>query len=234
MIGVFAGNIGDVQNLVNNVKVLKTSTFGQSVIKTCSLNNKNIIIAGTGYGKANIGSCFGYIYANCPLKSVICVGNCGAIRNNNINLNTIAISTGSTQFDVNFSAIGYPSPLIPGLSIANYISNDNLSKLAQISSHLRSCNYNEGLFASGDQFVADNTLSQSIASNYGATFIDNETGVLGELCCINRISFVAVKGISNYADKNAAEEYHNNKKRCNCISSEIANTMLNLITKSVC
>lgn len=236
MIGVFAGNINDVNALLNNVKVIKTSTFGQSVIKQCTLNNKNILVGGTGYGKANIGSCFGYVCANCPINTLICVGNCGALRNysNNINLNNIAISTSSSQFDVDFSDIGYPSPLIPGLNIANYSSNDNLIKLAQISSHLRNIDYDDGLFASGDQFVASDTLSRSIAETYNAQFVDNESGVLGELCCINRISFVSVKGISNYAEDNASEEYHNNKKRSNCLASEVVSTMLNLITKSGC
>ncbi len=236
MINIFAGNINDAQPLLNNVKIIKSSMFHQAIIKQCVFNNKNILVCGTGYGKANIGSCFGHVCSICPINTLICLGNCGAIRNcsNNANINNVAISTSTTQFDVDFSALGYPSPLIPGLNIAHYSSSDKLIKLAEISSHLRNINYNDGLFASGDQFVADNILSESISQNYNAQFIDNESGVLGELCCIAKIPFVSIKGISNYADNNASEDYQNNKRRANCTANEVVCTMLNLMTKSTC
>jgi len=232
MIGVFAGDISELSNLINNIKIINSTTWGEATIKTGLINCKRITFCGCGFGKANVSAALGYILARCPLSSVICTGNCAQTDSANACFNSIAIATNSTQFDVDFSAIGYPSPLIPGLPIAKFQSNSDLIRLAQISSHLRNFNYSDGTIASGDTFVANDTLSKSIQENFNSSFIDNEAGPLSEICFINKIPFVCVKGVSNFANDTASVDYNNNLTQSNENANKVVNTMLTLMTKS--
>ena len=71
-------------------------------------------------------------------------------------------------------------------------------------------------------FVCNNNLANSIRREYNAGAVDVESGVVGQFAYQNKIPYVGVKVISNFAYNNAIRQYNLYEEEAILTSQKIA------------
>ena len=230
MIGIFADDITTAQVLLGKVTILSSFTVGKTIVYEAKINAGDIfLIVISGYGKAQTAFAFAYAQQR-NVNKIIGIGNCGSLKLCYTSLGDIAISTSSIQYDVDYSRLGYPKTLVPGLEQSIYISDDDLIDLAKSKCVSKGYDYYLTKFGSGDQFVASAKISKELRCKYDVEAVENEAGVVGELAYLLNIPYVFVKGVSNFADYNAPYMYDDYKAMADERSNNIAYEMLLSLT----
>ena len=166
---------------------------------------------------------------NYPITSIIGIGNT-ATTHNSIKLNDIAVVTSSFEYDVNFTALGYPFNFIPALQTIYCNCNQEYIKqvLAITSSFPNQTHL--GIIGSSNQFIASNYCCKQIKCKTKIDFIDTESAPINEIAFLYNLPSVIVKGISNHASNNATNEYLCNKEKSNNLSFTVAINLIEQLT----
>ena len=78
-----------------------------------------------------------------------------------------------------------------------------------------------GTIASGDTFIASNTLKQELNCQFDAICGEMEGGAIGHACAANGIPFAVIRSISDGGDENSLIDYPTFKEIAASISTGI-------------
>lgn len=231
MVAIVSESINSVQSLIEEVTILSSFTKGQAIIYQAQINSGDVfLIVVTGVGKANTALSLGLALMEYDVDNIIASGSCGSLKLCSTSLGSIAISKSSIQFDVDYSKLGYPKTLIPELSEFEYEANESLVLLAKNSAISSGCDEFIAKYSSGDHFVASARTSYILKCRYGVAAVDSSSGTCGQIAMLNRIPYVCVKGVSNFADFNAPSMYEEYKSMASKKANKVVYTMLKSLT----
>lgn len=173
-----------------------------------TLEGKNVVIVRSGIGKVNAAVCTQILADDFGVEVVINTGIAGSL-NNDINIGDIVISTDLIHHDMDAVAFGYPKGQIPQMDKFSFQSDSALRSLAVKA--CREVNPDiqvfEGRIASGDQFVADQSVKDFIVSEFGAYAVEMEGAAIAQAASLNKIPFLVIRAISDKADGSAHVDY---------------------------
>lgn len=196
-----------VNDLLEGLKYEKIyDSKGMSLYKT-KYNNHEFIIITNGYGKINIASSLRYLIDNYKINVIINVGTVGSTCDTNTVFSAI-IPNNCLEFDVDFTPLGYSEALIPLMDKGIYNTNNDLTECLNKASQMCGINYVNNLIATGDMFVCNNSLTNSIRREYNVGGVDCECATTGHFCYVNDIPFACIKVVSNLSGTNAAKQYN--------------------------
>lgn len=214
-----------INNLVEKFDYTKKGIINKVGIYNCTYNNHQFLIATTGYGKVNITNALRYLCDNYDIKVIVQIGTAGSISDANDIFNAVVFCN-SLQYDVDFSPLGYSPSIFPNELCGIYPTNNDLRECMQRSCITCGVNYTNDLIASGDMFVCNNNLANSIRREYNAGAVDVESAVLGQFAYQNNIAYVGVKVISNFAYNNSVKQYKLYEEEAISISEKIASKFI--------
>ncbi len=81
--------------------------------------------------------------------------------------------------------------------------------------------------ASGDIFVADRMLKQSIFHDFGAAAVEMEGAAIAQTAAYAGIPFVVLRAISDCADGEAAESFETFEKQTAALSCAVIQNLIN-------
>lgn len=196
-----------VSNLISKFEHTKKDAINDVSLYNCVYNEHQFLIATTGYGKVNIANALRFLCDNYDVKVITEIGTAGSISDAN-DIFSAVVFNNSLQFDVDFSPNGYSPGVFPNMVKGIYPTNSDLKECMQRSCLACGVNYTNDLIASGDMFVCNNGLANSIRREYNAGAVDVESGVVGQFAFQNKIAYVGVKVISNFAYNNSLRQYN--------------------------
>lgn len=233
MICVVAGERGDCALLVEMLDGKKVEGCSCGVeLYSALCNGQEVVIVATGYGKVNSGAGVATILCKYPVTCMIGVGNCGSHEYFCANRNVVGVSCNGIQFDVDYTKIGYKKFQVPRIKPHVFDCDEHLVSLACQCSRkyrFRSC---VGLFGSADQFIANTEQAVLLDQQYNVAFLDNETGVWGQIAYLYGIPYVSVKGVSNDACDEAGSLYKEYEKQANQNACKVVCSMIGTITRN--
>lgn len=253
MVAVFTDSIDEIiEEILRSVEVRNVETFMQSeiydvifkVIEEQRPNSSNLqstkdtqtfeefIIVSTGHGKTNMGAAFSKAISSYNIDKIIGVGNAGVIKDMSPIPGELTISTSTMQYDVNFSPIGTPAPMMIGVDMMEYPADCDLINLAMGSARKLNMRFLTLKYGSADKFMASDKDSELNTKKFNVQAFDTEAGVIGQAATVMNIPYVYVKGASNFADDDAPEMYTKYKNGANCMSQMVVMEMLKELTKA--
>jgi adenosylhomocysteine/aminodeoxyfutalosine nucleosidase len=128
-------------------------------------------------------------------------GVAGAI-NPNLKIGDLIIANALCQHDLDITAFGHPYGFVPEGEV--YIATDK--KLRDTAKKIASKNnliLQEGVIATGDQFVASTDRKDFIASTFKADALEMEGSSVAVVCNALNIPFFVLRAISDSADGGA-------------------------------
>lgn len=166
-----------------------------------TLGENTAVIALSGIGKVNAGAC---------VQVLISVLKCDAILNIGLAGNACDLPLGGAVLAdrVVYHDL-FPEDFIsqdaPGTS--EFIPDERMRRTAEKILTEMNVEYRSGTVASGDQFISDRDLKDSIIRKTGCSCVEMEGAAIAHISLKNDVPFCLVKIISDNADDDAGEQF---------------------------
>lgn len=218
--------VEETKKLLKNVttKKLYELTFYEGTIK-----NKDVILAKCGIGKVNAGRTTQIMIDTFNPKYIVNIGAAGAI-NSELNIEDVVIGEKLVQYDFDLSGLGDAKKgEISG--IGQFIESDH--KLVNICKDVlekekKEFNYKIGTIATADIFCSDKKLANQIRDEFNAECVEMEGGAVAQVCYLDKIPFLVIRGISDSPNGNNGIDYYT---YCNVAARQSANILENLLNE---
>lgn len=145
-----------------------------------------------GIGKVNAACQLQYLLDKYQIDLIINTGCCGAL-DNDLKLLDVVLAENCTYHDF------YPERILNEAVGLLEVKQELLKELEK-TLKIKNIPYKKGLIASGDHFVTDEKIKQSIKKNTRAIAIDMESAAIAQVAKINHIPYLILRTISDKAD----------------------------------
>ena len=171
--------------------VIGEKTFYKTVI-----GKREAVIVFSGIGKVNAAYACTLLCREFSPEFIVTTGLSGGLGRSSV-LETV-VATATCQHDSDTTALGDPIGLVSTVNKIYFPSDEKLTDL-----FCRLTGAKKGVFACGDQFVADKEKARKIVDNFDAIACDMESGAIGQVAYLAGIPYVAVRIISDGANEGA-------------------------------
>lgn len=171
-----------------------------------TLSGKKVVVAISGIGKVFAAMCAQTMILKFGAERIIHQGVAGSLSEN-LSVFDVAIAESLVQHDMDTTAIGDEIGLISGINIVNLPCDKTLVENAKKAIVSENLNFETGVIASGDQFVASKEKKDEIKKNFGAIACEMEGGAVAQVCYVNKIPCLVIRAISDSADQSATVDY---------------------------
>lgn len=190
----------EIENIMENIE--KIEIYNLSFIKG-EVNNSKVVLVESGVGKVNAARTTQILIDNFNIEAVINVGSAGA-ANNKLNIGDIVIGKSLVQHDFDITAFGHPKGYIS--NAGQYFNSDNqlIEQMKKAIKKLDNIDFNIliGRIASGDIFCTDMNMKEKIRNKFEADAIEMEGAAIAQVCQLDNIPFIVVRGISDSPNGN--------------------------------
>lgn len=185
---------------------------------------KSVILACCGVGKVNAAVCAAYLLGTCGADCVVNVGIAGAMKPG-LHMLDVVISEEVGFHDQDTVMLNYYPKR------AFFQADPTLAALCDCACaeipHLAG-KYLHGRIVSGDQFVSETAVKQSINGRYAPACVEMEGAAVGHAAFMYEKPFLVIRTMSDAADDDADETYDNFIDEAAKTSAEIILHMLAL------
>lgn len=224
IIGAMEQEVSQVVAAMTNVSVSEIAGMKFNKGKFC---NKDVIVVKSGIGKVNAAICAEILVACFNVDKIINTGIAGSLKNE-INIGDIVLSTDALQHDVDATNFGYAKGVIPGMAVSTFIADEGLIKTAEEACH-KACPDIEvfkGRVVSGDIFVSDKAVKNSIAETFHGYCTEMEGAAIAQAAYLNKVPFLIIRAISDKADDSASMDYNEFEKKAIANSVKLLTAMM--------
>jgi adenosylhomocysteine nucleosidase len=224
IIGAMEQEVSQVVAAMTNVSVSEIAGMKFNKGKFC---NKDVIVVKSGIGKVNAAICAEILVACFNVDKIINTGIAGSLKNE-INIGDVVLSTDALQHDVDATNFGYDKGVIPGMAVSTFIADEGLIKTAEEACH-KACPDIEvfkGRVVSGDIFVSDKAVKNSIAETFHGYCTEMEGAAIAQAAYLNKVPFLIIRAISDKADDSASMDYNEFEKKAIANSVKLLTAMM--------
>jgi adenosylhomocysteine nucleosidase len=224
IIGAMEQEVSQVVAAMTNVSVSEIAGMKFNKGKFC---NKDVIVVKSGIGKVNAAICAEILVACFNVDKIINTGIAGSLKNE-INIGDVVLSTDALQHDVDATNFGYAKGVIPGMAVSTFIADVGLIKTAEEACH-KACPDIEvfkGRVVSGDIFVSDKAVKNSIAETFHGYCTEMEGAAIAQAAYLNKVPFLIIRAISDKADDSASMDYNEFEKKAIANSVKLLTAMM--------
>ncbi|QOR34327.1 5'-methylthioadenosine/adenosylhomocysteine nucleosidase [Clostridium sp. 'deep sea'] len=199
--------IGIVGAMGLEIKLIKEKMINVKNYKYASveyykglLNGVELVLFACGVGKVNAAIYTQIMLDKFKIDFVIHTGIAGAMASH-INRGDLVIANDITYHDVRANQMKSLFPFCESFQCD--------TKLVSLAKNACEGNfeYHIGRIVTGDCFVANNTLKNSIKETYNPLCVEMEGAAIAHVCTVNKVPFVVIRCISDNADDNAKFDY---------------------------
>lgn len=211
MLGIIGAMDIEINTIKSKIEAPAKSTLAGAEFTCGYINGVMVVTAVCAPGKVNAALCTQVMIDNFDIDEIINIG-VGCSLAEHVVIKNIVIADAVVQYDIDITALGEPRGFINGLNTIRVETDKNISdSLARIAINSGE-KIHRGIIASGDTFIADDTLKNMITKNFGAVCGEMEGGAIGHVCRANNVPFGVLRSISDGGDENAQIDYPQFKK----------------------
>ncbi len=204
MIGIICALSIEVEQLTKLLENKKEQTFAKMKYVSGTIFGKEVVMTECGIGKVNAAMSTQVMIDKFAVDVIINSGIAGSVSRS-LKIGDIVISKDCVQHDFDGTQMGDPKGLIQYNDEKRIDIPADLTtaqKLLKACESIENTNVILGRIATGDIFVADKNLRQSIADEFSALACEMEGGAVAQVCYRNDIPFAVLRCISDDFDEN--------------------------------
>ena len=204
-----------------------TTEYANNTYYEANYNGIDLVIA---YSK--IGKVFSTLTASTMIQKFGCEkllfsGVAGGI-NPQLKIGDLIVARSLCQHDLDITAFGHPMGFVPGGSVFIEADKDLIALSKTVASELGKT-VQEGIIATGDQFVHDSSVKSTIVKHFEADALEMEGASVAVVCDSLKIPFFILRAISDTADTDASFSFDEFMESSAIISAEFIMKMVNKI-----
>ncbi len=204
MIGIICALSIEVEGLTKLLVNKKEETFAKMKYISGTINGKEVVMTECGIGKVNAAMSTQVMIDKYNVDIIINSGIAGSVSKD-LHIGDIVISKDCVQHDFDGTQMGDPKGLIQyndETRIDIPVSEEIAKKLFDACKDIKDTNVMIGRIATGDIFVAEKALRQSIANEFSALACEMEGGAVAQVCYRNDVPCAVLRCISDDFDEN--------------------------------
>lgn len=208
MIGIIGAMDEEIDQIVAVMNIENEETKAQMNFKAGKLNGKDVVVVRSGIGKVNAAVCTQILADDYKVDYVINTGIAGSLRAE-IDIADVVISDDVLHHDMDATGFGYEPGQIPRMQTLSFKADERLVELAKESCEavIPQVGVHVGRVVSGDQFVSDKVIKNTIIEKFGGHCTEMEGAAIAQAAYLNGIPFVILRAISDKADDSATMDY---------------------------
>ena len=208
----------EVAPILEKLGTYKTTKYADNEYYEATYNGVEIVVA---YSK--IGKVFSTLTASTMIQHFGCdkllfSGVAGGI-NPNLKIGDLIVANKLSQHDLDITAFGHPMGFVPGGSVFVEADKDLIELSKEVALELGKT-VQEGVIATGDQFVHDNSVKENIVKHFNADALEMEGGSVAVVCNALNVPFFILRAISDTADTDASFSFDEFMESSAIISAE--------------
>lgn len=207
--GILGAVYQEIAWLRQNTSIESSVTYGGVAFTRGVLCGQSVVIAASGVGKVNAGLATQILIDRFHVKRIIFTGTAGAI-DPGLRIGDVILSTKTQQYDVDFSALGFPPGVIPDLGTSVFVADPSPLHAAQGAARtLQDQKFRvlKGKILTGDRFVATADLARILRKTFHGVCVEAEGGAVGQVAYRNKVPYLVVRGISDKVGRTGPESY---------------------------
>jgi adenosylhomocysteine nucleosidase len=168
----------------------------------------DVVVVRSGIGKVNAAVCTQVLVDDFHVTHIINTGVAGAL-DPRIDVGDIVISTDAIYYDVDVTVFGYEPGQVPQMPVVDFAADEALRAAAMEAARevAPEVGIFEGRVCSGDRFVSDEALKESINKTFEGLCCEMEGTAIAQTAWLNKVPFVIVRAISDKADGSDVMDY---------------------------
>lgn len=213
MIGIIGAMESEVDSIFANMTSKEKININNLTFYKGLLFNKDVVVVKCGIGKVNAALCTQLLILTFKVDKIINTGIAGA-TGKGLTIYDFVVSSQAVYHDFDTSFFGYKLGQVPGME-ETFKADEDLQKLAlqafEKSELAKNHKIQNGLIASGDQFISGGERKSFIINNFHPLCVEMEGCAIAHTCFANNIPFVIIRCMSDCADDSAVETYEESK-----------------------
>lgn len=195
----------EIEPIIATLHDMRQTEYADNTYYEGSYKGQEVVVA---YSK--IGKVFAALTATILIEKFGCTkllfsGVAGAI-NPALKIGDLIIAEGLCQHDLDITAFGHPYGYVPEGNVC-ILADDRLREVAKKVARSKSLTLQEGVIATGDQFVADPERKAWIAETFKADALEMEGAAVAVVCYALDVPFFILRAISDSADMDAGFDF---------------------------
>lgn len=193
--------VEEITPLLDFFGTYETLEFAKNRYYTTTYKGMELVIAYSKIGKVNASLTATTLIEKFGAEQLLFSGVAGAL-NPNLRIGDVLVATALAQHDLDITAFGHPHGYVPEGSV--YVDTDaSLRALAHKVAKAQNIILQEGIIATGDQFICDGVKKEWIHTTFKADATEMEGASVAVVCDALKIPFCVLRAISDAADMDA-------------------------------
>ena len=225
-LGIIGAMEQEVETLLAQMENMTAATVAGSTFYEGKLCGLDVVVVQCGIGKVNAALSVQILCTKYGITHAVNTGIAGSLCAE-LDIGDLVVSKDAMYHDFDCVNFGYPYGKVPGMDVISFPADETLMKLAfDAANSVHPGHVTLGRVASGDQFVAEQTLKDRIIANTQALCTEMEGTAIAQTAYRNGIPFVILRAISDKADNSAEMDYPTFEKqaahRCAAVTMALA------------
>ena len=200
-IAIMGAMVEEITPLLDFFGTYETLEFAKNRYYTTTYKGMELVIAYSKIGKVNASLTATTLIEKFGAEQLLFSGVAGAL-NPNLRIGDVLVATALAQHDLDITAFGHPHGYVPEGSV--YVDTDaSLRALAHKVAKAQHISLQEGIIATGDQFICDGVKKEWIHTTFKADATEMEGASVAVVCDALKIPFCVLRAISDTADMDA-------------------------------
>ena len=201
--GIIAAMQEEMQEIQKLMRNISSERIYELYFIKGEINNKKIVLVEAGVGKVNAARTTQILIDKFSVDAIINVGSAGA-ANDKLDIGDIVIGQRLVQHDFDITAFGHPKGYINNAGQYFDSNNQLVEQMKNAIKDLENTDFNilVGTVASGDIFCTDANMKEKIRNKFKADAIEMEGAAIAQVCQLDKIPFIVVRGISDSPNGN--------------------------------
>lgn len=223
-IGIIGAMKEEITPLLDIFQEYVTHNISGNTFYEISYKNSKIFIAYSKIGKVHSSITATTMILHFKCEKIIFSGVAGGL-NPKLKVGDLMLATKLCQHDVDITAFGHPLGFIPESSV--YVQTDaTLNALAKDIAKKEGIFLQEGIIASGDQFIHNIEKKHWLVENFQADAVEMEGASVGVVCNLFKVPFCIFRSISDSADGEADVSFDTFLEKAALTSAKFVKSMI--------
>ena len=228
-LGIIGAMEQEVETLLAQMENKSAEAVAGSTFYEGKLSGLDAVVVQCGIGKVNAAVCVQVLCTKYGITHAVNTGIAGSLCAD-LDIGDLVVSKDAMYHDFDCVHFGYPHGKVPGMDVVAFPADERMTKLAfEAAGNVHPGHVTIGRVASGDQFVAEQTLKDRIISITNALCTEMEGAAVAQTAYRNGIPFVILRAISDKADNSAQMDYPTFEKqaahRCAAVTMALASAL---------
>lgn len=229
-IGIISAMSIEMKLIKERIKIIEIKEHAGFEFIIGKFKNINVVLTTCSVGKVNAACCTQILIDNFNVTEIINTGIAGSL-NKNVKICDVVISDDVTYHDVRQAQMKRNFPFKEFFIASERLKNLAIKAYEETSTNEHNCHI--GRIVTGEAFVSENSLKDTIINNFSPYCVEMEGGAIGHVAEINNIPFIIIRSISDNADDDAKVNYDDFEAMASNNSAAIVLKMLEILDSEI-